>query len=249
MDHEVESSLILYLDAIDGGGEQTRFLINIEIDDVNDLAPEFEHENYHFITNIQSSTTSFHSTIIGQVHANDRDSSTKLLTYSLNSTLFRINSRTGQLTLIEPLPSNLTDQSMFVNVSVHDGLHSTQTQVHISIEGINHRPFFENDQFHFQIHENLPIRTVIGQITAKDNDLPNTRRGELTYSLQPITSHSEFFFHITHNGQIILTRIPDAEQQQLHQFIVLVKDHGENFSLVFLCLISPLNLFRYSTIV
>jgi VCBS repeat-containing protein len=193
---------------------------------MNDMEPYFEHDHYHFITNIQSSTTSFDSTIVGQVHANDPDSSTNSLIYSLNSTLFRIHFQTGQLSLIQPLSINMTDQTITFYVNVSDGEHTTQTHVTISVEGLNHRPQFEQNQYFFQVDENVPVRTIVGQIIGKDEDLPGTRRGELTYSLRSITPHSEFFFHTSHQGEILFTRIPDAEQQNIHQFIIIVRDHG-----------------------
>ncbi|CAF0818507.1 unnamed protein product [Adineta steineri] len=226
LDHEIESSLILFLDAIDGGGELTRFIINIIINDINDMIPNFEHEHYHFITNIQSSSTTFDSTVVGQVHAIDPDSSTNSLVYSLNSNLFRIDSQTGQISLISPLSMNMTDQTITFNVTVSDGEHSSQTQVSISVEGLNHRPEFERNEYFFQIDENVPVRTIVGQIIGKDKDSPGTRRGELTYSLRSITPYSEFFFHTSHTGQVLVTRIPDAEQQHIHQFIITVRDHG-----------------------
>ena len=194
---------------------------------MNDMEPHFEHDNYHFITNIQSSTTSFDSTIVGQIHAIDQDISTNSLIYSLNSTLFRINSQTGQLSLIQPLSLNMTDKIITFNVTVSDGEHTSQTHVTISVEGLNHRPEFEKSHYYFQIDENKPVRTVVGQITGKDKDLPGTRRGELTYSLQSITPYSEFFFHTSHTGQVLLTRLLDAEQQQVHQFVITVRDHGK----------------------
>ncbi|CAF0733198.1 unnamed protein product [Adineta steineri] len=226
LDHEIESSLILFLDAIDGGGELTRFIINIIINDINDMIPNFEHEHYHFITNIQSSSATFDSTVVGQVHAIDPDSSTNSLVYSLNSNLFRIDSQTGQISLISPLSMNMTDQTITFNVTVSDGEHSSQTQVSISVEGLNHRPEFERNEYFFQIDENVPVRTIVGQIIGKDKDSPGTRRGELTYSLRSITPYSEFFFHTSHTGQVLVTRIPDAEQQHIHQFIITVRDHG-----------------------
>ncbi|CAF1392822.1 unnamed protein product [Rotaria sp. Silwood1] len=226
LDYELETSLILFLDAIDGGGEHSRFIINIVIDDMNDMIPHFEHEHYHFITNIQSSSTLSDSTIVGQIHATDPDVSTKSLIYSTNSNLFRIDSETGQISLIEPLSINMTDQTITFNVTVSDGEHISQTYVTISIEGLNHRPEFEKTQYFFQINENVPVRTVVGQIIGKDKDLPGTRRGELTYTLRSITPYSEFFFHTSHTGQVLVTRIPDAEQQQIHQFIITVRDHG-----------------------
>ncbi|CAF3540797.1 unnamed protein product [Rotaria sp. Silwood1] len=58
LDYELETSLILFLDAIDGGGEHSRFIINIVIDDMNDMIPHFEHEHYHFIDN---NSRTFHS--------------------------------------------------------------------------------------------------------------------------------------------------------------------------------------------
>ncbi|UJR34246.1 hypothetical protein I4U23_021650 [Adineta vaga] len=226
LDHEIEPSLALFLDAIDGGGEHSRFIINIVIDDINDMKPHFEHEYYHFITNIQSSTTTFDSTIVGQVHATDPDSSTNSLIYSLNSNLFHIDPQTGQISLTSPLSANMTDQTLNFNVTVSDGQYIGQTHVTISIEGLNHRPEFERNEYYFQIDENVPVRTIIGQILGKDKDLPGTRRGELTYSLRSITPYSEFFFHTSHTGQVLVTRIPDAEQQHLHQFIITVRDHG-----------------------
>lgn len=199
------------------------------IDDINDMAPNFEHDHYHFITNIQSSSKQFDSTIVGQVHATDPDKSTNSLVYTLNSNLFLINSETGQISLIEPLSINMTDQTIIFNVTVSDGKHTSQTDVTISIEGLNHRPEFEKDEYIFQIDENVPVRTVVGQVIGKDKDLPGTRRGELTYVLRSITPYSEFFFHTSHTGEVLVTRIPDAEQQQIHQFIITVRDHGKSF--------------------
>ncbi|CAF1353273.1 unnamed protein product [Rotaria sordida] len=229
LDYELESSIILFLDAIDGGGEHSRFIINIIIDDTNDMPPHFEHDHYHFITNIQSSSSSILSsdlTIVGQVHAIDPDISTNSLIYSLNSNLFHIDSETGQISLNQPLSINMTDQTITFNVTVSDGEHIDQTHVIISIEGLNHRPEFEKNHYIFQINENVPVRTIVGQIIGKDKDLPGTRRGELTYTLRSITPYSEFFFHTSHTGQVLVTRIPDAEQQQIHQFIITVRDHG-----------------------
>jgi hypothetical protein len=194
---------------------------------MNDMEPHFEHEHYHFITNIQSSSTSFDSTIVGQVHAIDPDISTKSLIYSLNSTLFHINSETGQLSLLSPLSINMTDKTLTFNVTVSDGVYTGETHVTISIEGLNHRPEFEKQEYFFEIDENVPIRTVVGQIIGKDKDSPGTRRGELTYSLRSITLYSEFFFYTSHTGEVLVTRIPDAEQQQIHQFIITVRDHGK----------------------
>ena len=231
MDYEIESSIILFLDALDGGGEHSRFIINIIIDDVNDMAPHFEHNHYHFITNIQSSTALFDSAVVGQVHATDPDVSTNSLIYSLNSNLFHINSQTGQISLIKPLSINMTDQIIKFNVTVSDGKHFRQTHVTISIEGLNHRPEFERAEYLFHVNENVPVRTIVGQITGKDEDLPSTRRGELMYSLRSITPYSEFFFHASHTGQILVTRLLDAEQQQVHQFIITVRDHGQSFVL------------------
>ena len=199
---------------------------------MNDMEPRFEHDHYHFITNIQSSSILFDSTIVGQVHAIDPDISTNSLIYSLNSSLFHINSETGQLSLISPLSINMTDQTLTFNVTVSDGIHTSQTHITISIEGLNHRPEFEKDEYFFQIDENVPIRTIVGQIIGKDKDSPGTRRGELTYSLRSITLYSEFFFYTSHTGEVLVTRILDAEQQQIHQFIITVKDHGQFFIVI-----------------
>ena len=227
MDHEAESSFLLLLDAIDGGGEHSRFIINVVIDDMNDVEPRFEHDHYHFITNIQSSSTLADSTIVGQVHANDADSSSKSLIYSCDSKQFRIDSESGQLSLISPLSINMTDQTLTFNVTVSDGEHRGQTHVTISVEGLNHRPHFEQAEYTFEVNENVPIRTIVGHVRGKDEDSPGTRRGELTYSLHSITHYSEFFFHASHTGEVLVTRIPDAEQQQIHRFIVTVRDHGK----------------------
>lgn len=229
LDHELEPTLTLFLDAVDGGGQHTRFLVHIVIDDLNDMSPHFEHEHYHFITNIQSSSTSDDPPIVGQVHATDPDSSTTSLLYALDSDLFHIDPQTGQISARAPLSVNMTDQTLTFNVTVSDGLHTGLTDVSISIEGLNHRPEFERTEYFFQVDENVPVRSIVGQVLGKDKDSPGTRRGELTYSLRSITPYSEFFFHTSHTGQVLVTRIPDAEQQHLHQFLVTVRDHGTSF--------------------
>jgi hypothetical protein len=172
--------------------------------------------------NIQSTSDLNLTIIIGQVHAIDDN----YLIYSLNSNIFQINSQTGEIYLIKSLTINMIDQNLTFNVYVTDGEFQSKTNVTILIQGYNHSPEFEKEEYYFEIYENISIRTTIGQIIANDKDLSTTPRGQLIYSLHSITSYSEFFFHITHQGYIIITRIPDAEQQQIHQFYVIVKDHG-----------------------
>lgn len=224
LDFELESFVDLLIEGRDGGGFINRFYLRIEIENENDREPTFDKENYYFIVNIQSPNTIFNSTQIGQVHATDDDND--LLFYSLNSHLFQINSQTGEIYLLDQLDFTMTDEMLMLNVYVTDRLFTSQTNVTIFIQGYNHSPFFEQNQYFIEIYENTPIQTKIGQIIGQDEDSPLTPRGTLSYSLRSITSYSEYYFHINTNGEILVTRLTDAEQQQIHEFMIIVKDHG-----------------------
>ena len=227
LDYELQSSLILYLDATDGGRECTRFVLNILIENENDREPEFEEDHYYFLINIPDPSWIFHPIRIGEIHAFDDDSSNQSLIYSFNSNIFfQIHPHTGEISLTKSLSMNMTDEMLTFIGHVTDGQLTSDTNITIAIQGYNHSPQLDKHEYYFEIDENLSIGTVIGQINGTDEDSPSTPRGILTYSLRSMTSYSEFFFHITLSGQILITKIPDAEQRQIHEFLLLVKDHG-----------------------
>ncbi len=130
-------------------------------------------------------------TIVGSVVATDVDNTS--LTYAIvstipvNSTVFSVNSITGEIT-VNTNSLNYEGQSGYIlNVEVSDGSLSSTATVQIAINNINEAPVFGENPTTFTVDKNISDTFVIGTLSATDED-----GDTIKYTLSDSSASSNF---------------------------------------------------------
>jgi serralysin len=161
----------------DGGLVATQD-ISVTVNAVNDNIP--------VITSNGNFSIPENSTVVSTVTATDADMPTQLLSYSIvggpDSTLFGINSTTGELTFVAAPDYEMQkdagmDNIYNVTVQVSDGMFAVVQDISVTVTPANDNIPVITSPASFSISENITTITVI---TATDADLPAQ---VLTYSI------------------------------------------------------------------
>lgn len=154
--------------------ESARLVINIE--DVNDNTPEFEHKTYSrtVAEDVASSAS------ILEVKANDKDSGRNgQVTYSLKNpgginSAFEVDSYSGQIFLRNSRLDRETSSRYELIVTAEDDgtpKRSSDTRVIITVSDVNdNSPRFDNAEYTKTISENAAPGSTLIQVTASDKD-------------------------------------------------------------------------------
>lgn len=201
----------------------TSFVINVG--DVNDNEPKFSETVYHPVIYENNAV----GDIVAIVTAVDPDEGQNgEVSYSLSSnanSVFSISSSSGIITANKIFDREETDQYEF-NVTAFDNgtpRFSSTVLVVVTIGDKNdHAPVYSKSLYTFTIQENLIPGTIIGNVSAYDNDTDGN--GRLMYSQShPFSS----VFQIKQNtGEIMVIDLVDRESKDLFEFNVTVSDHG-----------------------
>ena len=169
-----------------------------------------------------------------QFHARDLDApntSNSLLTYSLllsnHSRFFQIDSDTGILSVGKNISFDYESQSKYdliLNITDHginpkrlETLHSFTVYIN---DTNDNPPKFEQESYSFQVSENIPSGTLIGQVKAIDRDLNSTIHYELTcIDDQDVFEINQF------NGQLRTKSLLDYDTHPIHRLYVTAKDN------------------------
>lgn len=166
LDHEAKSQVLLNIQATVGeppvyGHTQ----VNIEVEDVNDNAPEFETN----MVRISVPENAELGAPLYAAHAHDRDSgSSGHVTYSLardsGMRLFSIDARSGHLVLSHHLDYE-TSQRHTLTVTATDGgippLSSNLT-ILLDVQDVNDNPpVFEREEYFVNVSESRSINTQV----------------------------------------------------------------------------------------
>ncbi|XP_055921654.1 protein dachsous [Eupeodes corollae] len=102
-----------------------------------------------------------------------------------------------------------------------------QMTVNITIQDVNdNQPIFNQSQYFAQIAENVTVGTSVLQVYASDTDADEN--GLVEYSINRRQSDKEQMFRIdSHTGMISVNKPLDFEAKELHELVVVAKDHGE----------------------
>ncbi len=200
---------------------------NVNITPVND-APVFQDEPYSFSVDENSVV----DTVVGQVTATDEDLPAQTLTYAIidgnTDGAFAINPTTGQITVANPNALNYeTTLPYSLTVRVTDNgspvLNDTTT-VTVNLNDVNDAPDFQNEPYTFSVDENSEVGTIVGQVTATDEDLPAQ---SLTYTITDGNTDGAFAINPT-TGQITVANpnALDYETTLPYSLTVRVTDNG-----------------------
>ncbi|XP_027697609.1 protocadherin Fat 2 isoform X3 [Vombatus ursinus] len=147
-----------------------------------------------------------------------------ILKSTSESSVFKINSRTGLITTTRLM--DFRDRARYqLHVGTTLGQASTTVVIDI-IDCNNHAPVFSQSSYHGTFDENLPPGTSILTVTATDQD-----RGENGFVTYSITGPRTVPFTIDpYSGVIFTSKLMDYElMQRLYTFRVWASDWGSPF--------------------
>ena len=230
LDREAQEEYQLIFQASDSS-LTTEKQLTIRLLDINDSPPILDP----FPTPITINENNPPNIRLIQFHARDLDApntSNSLLSYSLlpsnDSRYFHIDSQTGILS-VGNISFDYESKSMYhliLNISDH-GTNperlSTLQSLTIHINNLNDNPpKFERDQYRFQIPENVPIGTLIGQVQAIDLDLNSS----IHYELNITDDDDEDRFHLdSFTGQLYSKTLLDYETRSIYHLYVIARDN------------------------
>ena len=256
LDREEQEEYELVFQAIDQGAEPsltTQKHLTIRLIDINDSPPILDH----FPTLIDINENNPPNVRLIQFHARDLDApntSNSLLSYSLlpsnDSRFFHIDSETGILSVgnISFDYESKSTYHVILNISDH-GINpkrlETLQSLTIHINNLNdNEPKFEQENYSFQLAENLPIETFIGQVKAIDFDGDTIIHYELT------SMENEDLFRIDFlTGQLYTKSILDYETHPTYRFYVIAKDNDDLHSTRVLVTITLIDINDHSPII
>ena len=203
-------------------------LVNITVNvlDINDNAPYFNASSY-------TVNVSEHATVGSQVAElvakdNDATPANSIVSYSIiggfNVSLFSINITTGVVYL--RLPLNKQDAYYRLIVQAQDTgsppLRSNTTLFITVLHTNDYPPFFLQTPYSFQIFENEPAHTFIGQIQAYDIDFQEV----VSYALSDVGNDFTFFSINSSTGQLYSAESFDCEVKNVYCIVALAIDNG-----------------------
>ena len=138
---------------------------------------------------------------------------------------FTVHPNTGVIYLIKELDREQYD-NYTVYINVWDGYNNTATfTLTILISDVNdHRPYFTQDIYEFNVTENALLTTVVGTLVARDDDIVGTKTFQIVDSLDPLSLR---IFNITNDGVLIVSGTLDRESIQLHILTIAIHDEEE----------------------
>ncbi|KAH8279555.1 hypothetical protein KR018_000821 [Drosophila ironensis] len=240
LDHEAKSQVLLNIQATVGeppvyGHTQ----VNIDVEDVNDNAPEFEAS----MVRISVPENAELGAPLYAAHAHDKDSgSSGQVTYSLvrdsGKRLFAIDSRSGHLVLSQHLDYETSQRHSLVVTATDGGVPplSTNLTILVDVQDVNDNPpVFEKTEYSVNVSESRSINSQIIQVNATDLDTGNNAR--ITYRIVDAgvdnVTHSasssdvaQHFGIFPNSGWIYLRAPLDRETRDRYQLMVLATDNG-----------------------
>ncbi|MCJ8747188.1 hypothetical protein PDJAM_G00150520 [Pangasius djambal] len=242
MDREMREDYLVVIQAKDMGGHMGGLsgttTVTVTLTDINDNPPKFSKGSYEFTISEDLGI----GKPGGRVKANDRDiGENAKSTYSIiagdEKDVFEIvtdsQTQEGILTLKKALDFeskyfyNLTVVATNIRPSATGAPFMDQTTIKIIVEDADEPPVFTKSTYVFEVHENAAINTVVGTVTARDQD---ATRSLIRYSIDRHTDlERQFNIHVD-DGKITLAKPLDRETDTWHNITVTateVRNHSQ----------------------
>ncbi|KAK2523218.1 hypothetical protein Q9966_012281 [Columba livia] len=223
VDREAKETYELLLVASDNGVPQRQNFtyVSVQVLDVNDNPPQFTRA--HYSANVRVATAEEGASVLS-VSATDLDlGNNSVISYSLlnHSDDFRINNRTGEITLSSNLDYITADTVVTLIVIAADHgvpqlTSSASVTLYLLVNDAGFGLAFDSSSYEFSIAENEPSGAAVGSVKA----LPGSIAVQVTYSLK---SHSDKF-SINDQGDIVALASLDREEVDQYSLIVEAVD-------------------------
>ena len=236
LDRELQDQYHLNVTVFDMGSPQrsSSLLFHIDIEDVNDNAPEFERSSY--LVNVPEDAAL--GSVLMTVSAHDRDDGNNgRVVYHLatGSDLFSINSATGEIRVSAALDRETTAVHHVVLVAVdrsnESPLSGTSTLT-VRVDDVNDNPpTFVPPEYRVRLLEDLPVGTVVGTVFAVDPDAGNN--GVVRYA---VVSGGDGYFSVDRiTGMVRLASEVSFRSHELFNLTIRAKDRAGLRSLTSFC--------------
>ena len=209
--------------------------VKVKILDINDIVPEFTKSSYKININEEAAL----GLPLLTLNVNNNNNPNSMLEYSFESgndndmfALIKQNNNRIYLTL-ERNTLNYKKQSfydLYIKVMDQDGLYSLcNVQINV-MPNKNFSPRFTRDLFTFQINENAPKGTLIGNISAFDfDDLNDDSSNNIIFKLITNTDQSEEhaktdFYLDESSGKLYVSNLLDREKYDSITLYVTASD-------------------------
>lgn len=98
--------------------------------------------------------------------------------------------------------------------------------VNITIQDVNdNQPIFNQSRYFATVPENATVGTSVLQVFATDNDFGDN--GQIEYTINRRQSDRDNMFRIDPSSGLIIVNKPlDFETKELHELVIMAKDHG-----------------------
>ena len=228
IDEHCRGVVVLNVKASDNGmpalSDTTTVIILLT--DINDNVPSFLRSSYETVISVLDTGN------VLRVMASDSDCDLNSdIHYSFTSvngsSLFQMNSTTGNITIIKPL--NGSQGVYILNVTASNILATPKLQSSVLvtitvIENKNYAPMFAKDQYSFNVSENAEIGVTIGSVSA--SDINQNKEGAFIYAIENPTQINPFVIDSL-TGVITLVRKLDREMRENYTLVVVAQDFGE----------------------
>lgn len=230
LDYETQRVHRLTIRAVDHGQPplSSTQTLTVEVGDVNDQAPLFEHSVY----NATVAENRDPGEAVVRVSATDQDSEENAVVwYSLlpgpGYELFSINPYTGLITTTSYMDRE-EQQHFTLRVQARDSstrpLSSTATVLCTVLDDNDNPPEFMQSSFQISLPENLPLGVVH---TVQASDLDHGENGTIHYSIQGEDYRGRFTVN-SFTGAISTTQVLDREETQNYTLTIQAHDYGPN---------------------
>ncbi|XP_021344023.1 cadherin EGF LAG seven-pass G-type receptor 2-like isoform X2 [Mizuhopecten yessoensis] len=177
LDREKKTGEAFYVTAQDHGvpSKTATTDVTVIINDMNDNSPEFSQKAYEGSV-VENAQDGFR---VLQITATDRDEQDNaFVQYTFQGGNdgdgdFEIDSASGAIRVAQPLDRETTSLYVLKAYAVDKGVpaRSTSTIITIRVEDINdNRPIFPSSTIEIKVMENIPMESIIAQVSAVDPD-------------------------------------------------------------------------------
>ncbi|XP_050347268.1 protein dachsous isoform X2 [Nymphalis io] len=229
LDYENLVRHTLIISAKDNGSPQlsANLTLAVDVQDVNDNAPIFEHETYS--TNVLESDA-VNSKIL-EIQAIDKDTGNNArITYRVvsenntNEEHFKVQPTTGWVYLAKPLDRETIAKHKMTIIATDNGippLSATASLIVNVVDANDNDPVFSQTAYEFRVEENQKAGAFVGKISATDADLEDN--AAIRFSLFPVNTS----FVVNPNTGIITTKeILDREYKNSYSLFAEARDQG-----------------------
>ncbi|KAM7355169.1 cadherin 74A isoform 1-T1 [Cochliomyia hominivorax] len=212
------------------GVEKSKVRINVQLTDVNDNPPIFEHNSYRFLAPENLTINSQ----IGMAKATDKDSEKfGFITYRLKgfgADYFYTDPLTGGFFIKKPLDYEKQSSYSLSIVATDGGGLEANAQVYVEVVDVNDNyPMFESKEYSRTIREGTNHFEPEFKVRATDIDGPSQGGGKVRYAIVSENSISGNVFSINElTGEITLQKVArsmDTERGE-YELVVSATDFG-----------------------